>query len=115
VRPAFTLIEVLVALVIFEFGMLALAATSAVVARDIGSATRRAHAYALAGRRVEELRANACSGAAVTAAQAREGFVEVWRVDASGAVRAIADSVVFTLSRGRRSHVVLRAWLVCPS
>ena len=56
----FTLIEVLIALVIFEFGMLALAATSAVAARDLGVANRRMKANAIARNRVELLRADAC-------------------------------------------------------
>jgi Tfp pilus assembly protein PilV len=113
VRKGFPLIEVLVALLIFEFGMLALAATSAVIARDLGAATRRARAHAQASHRVEGLRGTACSAGNVTAGLTHDGLTEVWRVDATGDRRALADSVSFALSNGRRSHVVLRAWLLC--
>lgn len=109
----FTLIEVVLALVLFQFGMLALAATTAVVARDLSVANRRARAHALAEARVAALRAPSCPGAAAGTARADGGLEEHWRVRAEGDVREIVDSVVMALPRGRTSSVVLRAWVLC--
>ena len=114
-RRGFSLIEALVALVIFGFGMLALGATSAVVARDLGAANRRARAHALASMRVEQLRVSACTDTSGRYADTRAGMTEVWRIEADGPRRAITDSVAFAVARGRRSSVVQRAWLLCPS
>lgn len=110
----FSLIETLVALLIFEFGMLALTAASAVVARDLGDATRRSRAHTLAGNRVEQLRAQACSRNDQGSARTASGLTEFWRIQGSGPARVITDSVVVALSRGRRSSVVVRGWAICP-
>ena len=111
-RPAFTLIEVLVAMVLFEFGMLALAATSAVTARSFGVAVRRARAQSVAAARVEQLRAGACA-VTLPGRASHTGFTESWRVDAIGRRRLIEDSVEIVLPRARRASVVRRAWTVC--
>jgi len=112
---AFTLIEVLVALVIFEFGMLALAATSAVAARDPGVANRRTRAHTVARNRVELLRADSCQPSAAGTAAIRGGLTEFWRVDASGSRRVITDSVEFAVEHGRRASVVIRGFTLCAA
>jgi prepilin-type N-terminal cleavage/methylation domain-containing protein len=115
VQKAFTLIEVLIALVIFEFGMLALAATSAVAARDLAEANHRIRAQTIAGNRVEQLRAGACQLSPAGNAEVRGRLKEFWRVEAVGSRRVITDSVEFPTTRGRRSSVVLRGWTLCTS
>lgn len=114
-RDGFTLIEVLIALVIFEFGMLALAATSAVAARDLAEANHRMRAQAIASNRVEQLRAGACELSSAGGAETRGRLKEFWWVEAVGSRRIIADSVEFPSIRGRRSSLVLRGWMLCPS
>ena len=114
-RNGFTLIEVLIALVIFAFGMLALAATSAVAARDLAEANHRMRAQAIASNRVEQLRAGACGLSSMGGAEIRGPLKEIWRIDAVGSRRIIADSVEFPSTRGRRSSLVLRGWMLCPS
>ena len=59
----FSLLEVLVALVLLEFGMLALMVASAAAARDLGVANRRIRAQSIATDRVERLRVAACAAA----------------------------------------------------
>jgi Tfp pilus assembly protein PilV len=113
VRKGFTLVEAIVALLLFEFGMLALAAASAVAARDIAYAQRSMRAQALARHRVELLRANACPAPGSGTAEAPGGLREFWRVDATGPLRIISDSVDLMLPGGRRGDVVLRAWTIC--
>ena len=110
----FTLIEVLIALVIFEFGMLALAATSAVAARDLGVANRRMKANAIARNRVELLRADACRPSTGNA-HIPGGLEEFWRIDATGPRRVITDSVEFSVEHGRRASVVLHGWTLCAA
>jgi Tfp pilus assembly protein PilV len=112
VRKAFTLIEVLVALVLFEVGMLALAATSAMAARDLAAANLSVRALAVARNRVELLRASGCPAPGAGDVQAG-GLKEFWRVDAAGPLRIISDSVDFRLPRARRGSHVRRAWTVC--
>lgn len=112
-RSGFTLIETLVALVLFQFGMLAVAATSAVAARDLAVAQRIARAQSLARHRVELLRAMACSATGADSVTAANGLREFWHVESLGPRRLITDSVDFALPRGRRGHVVMRASALC--
>jgi Tfp pilus assembly protein PilV len=112
VRTAFTLVEVLVALVLFEFGMLALAATSAMAARELAAANLNFRAQAVARNRVELLRASGCPAPGV--GDGRTGVLkEFWRVEAAGRLRIISDSVDFRLPRARRGSHVRRAWTIC--
>lgn len=111
----FTLVETLVALVLFQIGMMALAATAGVAARDYAEAVVRRRAQAVARNRTETLRVTACRGADAGSALLPDGMIEHWRVDVSGVTRAFVDSVVVPLPRGRRAAVVARGWSVCVS
>lgn len=113
VRRGSSLIEALIALVLFQFGMLAMVATSAVAARDLAEANRRVRAHALAANRVEHLRALACSSSAAGSMSWPGGLTEYWRVDASGTRRIISDSVELLLPRGRRASHVIQAHVLC--
>ncbi len=112
-RHGFTLIETLVALVLFQFGMLAVTAAAAVAARDLATAERIVRAQAAARERLELLRAVECPDIAAGTQQSA-GLVEHWAVESLGAHRVLRDSVAFVLSRGRQGHVVLRAYTLCP-
>jgi len=111
-RGGFTLIEVLIALLLFELGMLALTGVAAVAARDLASANRTARAHALARNRVEMLRSTRCPSP-VSGSTSANGINERWRVTAEENTRRIADSVEFTLPSGRIRRVVREAWVVC--
>lgn len=118
-RQGFTLVETLVALVLFQFGMLAVAAAMGVAARDLTVAQRIARAHSMARNRVELIRAAGCPSPASatldhTGGGGTEGLVEHWRVEADGTQRFITDSVEFALPAGRRGRVVLRAAAICP-
>jgi prepilin-type N-terminal cleavage/methylation domain-containing protein len=60
----FTIIEMLVALVVFAFGVLGLAAESAALTRLLARARRAAQVTAWASARLERLRAGACTARA---------------------------------------------------
>lgn len=111
-RPAFTLVETLVALALFELAMLALAAGAAVAARELAAARRTTTAHGMARNRVEWLASASCppSGAGVAKTNA---YDEHWRVEAVGERRLIRDSVVFPRPNGTRGFVVVRAARLC--
>jgi Tfp pilus assembly protein PilV len=109
----FTLIEALVALVLFQIAALALAATSAVAARDLAAANRHARAHLLAQDRVGRLRPGACLGPASGSQEHPGGLTEHWRVSADGPIRSVTDSVSLVLPGQRTGSVVVRAWSWC--
>jgi Tfp pilus assembly protein PilV len=112
-RPGFTLIEAMVALVLFEIAALALVATTAVATRDLASAERHSRAFALASDRVARLRGGACGAAAFGSAAQPGGLREHWRVEAVATLRVIVDSVEVPLPARRVGAVVVRGWEVC--
>ena len=113
-RAGFTLIEALVALVLFGIGALALVATTAVAARDLGIADRHARGHAMAVDRVARLRVTACAATATGSAGHPGGLAEHWRVGAAGSLREISDSVELTMPGKRAASVVVREWEICP-
>lgn len=112
-RRGFTLVETLVALVLVQFGLLAVAAMSAVAARDVATATRVSRARDAARERIEQLRPAACAangqGSVITAA-----LEEHWSVRGDGAVRLIRDSVEYRLPAGRTGRIVVEQAVLCP-
>lgn len=112
-RAGFTLVETLVALVLFQLGMLALVATAGVAARDLAEAVLRRRAQAIASAHAEALLAGACRGAQSGSARLHGGMVEHWRIETVGVGRSVSDSIDVPLPRGRRVSVVARASTVC--
>ena len=110
------MLEVLVALVLLEFGMLALMVASAAAARDLGVANRRIRAQWLATDRVERLRVAACTAVLPQSghAAAPGALTETWSVQVIGARRVITDSIEMRLANARPASVVVRAWMLCP-
>lgn len=111
-RPAFTLVETLVALVLFQFAMLALTAGAAVAARDLADARRMTTAHAMARDRVEWLASLSCPSSGSGTLRAG-GYTQHWRVDPSGDRRLIRDSVVYARPNGRSGFVVARGAKLC--
>jgi prepilin-type N-terminal cleavage/methylation domain-containing protein len=111
-RPAFTLVETLVALVLFGIGMLAVAASGAYAARELAAARATAAARLLARNRVETLRAVAC-GPDITGYDSTHARSERWTVRAEGASGSIIDNVDYALPRGGRGRIVIRAAVLC--
>ena len=112
-RQGFTLVETLVALVLFDIGMLALVATASISARDLAEAVVRRRAHVIATSRVEVLRAGACHGSPAGSAPLPAGMVERWRVDVLGPGRSITVTIDVPLPRGRRAEIVASGWTVC--
>ena len=113
-RSGFTLIEALVALVLFQIAALALAATTAVAARDLAVANRHTRANVVARDRVARVQSSACATPSAGSQEHPGGLRERWGVEVDGPLRIITDSVTIALPRGRVGSVVIRAWEICP-
>jgi Tfp pilus assembly protein PilV len=114
-RAAFTLIEIIIALVLLQIGMLAIAATMAVAARDLGVANRRTRAQSIAENRVALLRPMSCAAPSSGSTELSGGLTEHWRVEGAARVRTITDSIVIVLPRGREASVVVRGYMLCDT
>src|SRR6185437_12389126 len=106
-RTGFTLIEVIVAVVLVDVGLLALVAGCSILVRATGDARARTEAARAADNRLARLGALACR-ASVGGSSAGPGSIESWTVVTSPTgMRELRDSVSFTLRSGP-SFVVLR-------
>jgi len=100
-RPAFTIVEMLVAIVVSTIGLIALAATSGLVAAHVGDGGRLTEAAHAARSVLDSLGAQRCD-AIVGGSAARDGIAVEWNVsrDSSAAqIQLIAGAV---LRRGTR-------------
>jgi Tfp pilus assembly protein PilV len=101
-RPAatgFTLVEVLVAIVLIEIGLLALTAASGIVIRQATLARARLAALEIARNRIETLAATPCAPL-VGGVAPRAGYSELWSSRLHPvATRELRDSVSFTVQR----------------
>jgi len=100
-RPAFTLVELLVAIVIFTIGLLALAATSGLVAAHVGDGGRLTAAAHAARTTLDSLGAQACN-ALVSGSAARDGIAIEWVVSRDSSAAEVALTVGSILRRGSR-------------
>jgi len=108
-----TLVEAMVAVVVFGIGVLGLAGTAAVVTRQMGAGSRVASATVLARSRIERLSAQDCTKLASGSASV-SGFSEQWTVvPVTRAVR-VTERVTFRGERGTRTKVYV-TMLPCPA
>jgi type IV pilus modification protein PilV len=114
-RDGFTLVETLVALVLFEIGLLALLALTGVAARDLATAHRTTRAQMLAANRLESLRARGCIAQASANVPHPGGYSERWSVEATDPRRIITVVILFPLPRGRLGRVALRGDVLCSA
>ena len=101
-HPGYTLVEIVVALMLFTVGALALVGTSAVVGRELNANAIRERAGRMAETRLETLGAG-CRGA-IGGRDVRGGIESTWWVEApdSAHVRLI-ESIVYPTRRGSRT------------
>ena len=119
-RVAFTLIEVLVAVLVLGVGIIALVGTSAGVTRMIGRGKVETRAAQAASSRMETLRLAAyatsprCSnpGFASGGPVLSGGMTELWVVPPTGKVRKVRVTVTYLTTRGAR-EAVLETALTC--
>ena len=101
-RAGFTLVELMVAMMIFAIGLLAMVSTSAVVVRQMGDAKQMGLAATVAQNRVEQLYGGICktgsSGTATTS-----GVTESWTVTSATRSALLSVTVTYATRRGPRS------------
>lgn len=119
-RLAFTLIEVLVAVLVLGVGIIALVGTSAGVTRMIGRGKIETRAAQAASSRMETLRLAAyatsprCSNPGFSSGGPvlSGGMTELWVVPPTGKVRRVRVTVTYLTTRGAR-EAVLETALTC--
>ena len=110
-RAGFTLAELMVALMIFTVGALAMAATSANVMTLITSSKNRTQAAAVAEARFESMRGRPCSAHTSGSATTR-GIAETWSVVPLARADDVTVRVQF-ISNRRVASRTYRSFLPC--
>ena len=100
-RPAFTIIELLVAIVVFTIGLVALAATSGLVATGVGDGGRLTAAAHAARSVLDSLGAATC-GAVASGSATRDGVALAWDVTRDSSAARVDLAVGALLRRGTR-------------
>jgi type IV pilus assembly protein PilV len=103
-RAGFTLVEVMVAMLIFTIGLLGLATTSAVVVRQMGDAGRMGVAAAVAEARMEKLRVANCKTAVASASDTVRTVISTWSVTPQTRSTRIDVTVTYVTRNGSRSQ-----------
>jgi prepilin-type N-terminal cleavage/methylation domain-containing protein len=112
-RRAFTVVEVLVALVVLSAGLLAVAGSGALAIRAAAAATRERRAVQRGADRIAMLRAGGCAAArsgAVTDSAAR--IAERWTTAAAGSAVLLDEEVRWLAPSGWRT-LLLRGAILC--
>ena len=106
-RRGFTLVELLVALVLLDIGLLALVGLTASLSRSVDRLRASARAESIATARVERIAATPCTASA-TGSERPDAAVTEWFSDqpAPNGTRLIVDSVAVTTVRGTRTAVL---------
>ena len=113
-RAGFTVVEVVVAIMVLSIGVLGLAATAAVVQRQMASGERQAAAAAIAQSRFDQLTSVNCQTLSTTPGTAtwRKGHVkEDWVVTPIvNNVRQITETITLT---GYKNPLVYTTYIPC--
>ncbi|HUF25983.1 MAG TPA: prepilin-type N-terminal cleavage/methylation domain-containing protein [Gemmatimonadaceae bacterium] len=122
-RPGFSLVELIVAIVILAIGVLGLASTAAVVMRQIAGGAQQTQAAAVAQARFETLRGMSCTQYGVLpytgVATQSQGVSESWAVmTLAGTVNGSAPGLdmvdtIFYDANGKRQTRVFRSVRTC--
>lgn len=110
-RRGFTLVELLVAVLLIDVGVLAMVAGTAVITRRQNAMRVRAAAAQIAANRIQHLTAGGC--VATTGSIANQWNNEYFSATiAAPAVRELRDSVVFSID-GAPHAIVIRSRVSC--
>jgi prepilin-type N-terminal cleavage/methylation domain-containing protein len=105
-RAGFTIVEMVVAIIVFTIGVMGLAGTAAYVARQMNGGAQQTLAATIAQSRIDSIAGTACravgSGTAV-----RKGISERWTVErpANFNVLRITEQVTWTTGRSTRTQI----------
>jgi type IV pilus modification protein PilV len=110
-RGGFTLAELLVALMVFSVGALAMTATAANVITLITASKNRTVAAAVASARFERMRAQPCSSHTSDSTTSR-GVAEAWNVVSLARADDVTVSVRFVSNRRVQTRIY-RSFITC--
>ena len=105
------LVELLVALLLFDMSLLSLVAVSAVAVHRVGEAGRRNRAVIAASGRIEWLASGSCAPASSGEVMLEAGVTERWGSTPIGAGQELLDSI--RIDARVPEYVVLRARRLC--
>ena len=111
-RAGFTLVELMVALMVFVVGVLAVTSSSAVVMTMVGGSQRRTIAATVAESRFERLRALSCAAQTNGYGETR-GVRETWDVVPGPLANDVTVRVTFASSGGRVTSQTYRTYIPC--
>ena len=112
-QRGYTIVELLVAVMIFSVGLLAMAGTASVIMSTLTSTQSRTIAASVAESRFERVRATPCvpraagSGSAVS-----RGISEAWTIDRLARADDVTVNVTFLSSHRQRTET-FRSFLPC--
>lgn len=112
-RDGFTIVEIIVAIMVLSIGVLGLAATAAVVQKQMGSGERQAAAAAIAQSRFDKLTSINCKSANLVGGNAtwRNGHVtETWTVTDLTNIKQITETITIT---GYNNPLVYTTYIPC--
>ena len=92
-RRGFTLVELIVAIMILVVGLLALAGTSALITRQMGTGARTAMAATVSQARLDMLSSLDCTTLAASGTSSARGVSESWIVTDGNDVKNVTDTV----------------------
>lgn len=105
------LVELLVAVVIFSVGLLAMAGTASVILTSLTSTQSRTIAASVAESRFERIRTTACAARAAGSATT-PGIVETWRLDRLARADDVTVAVTFLSNHQNRTET-FRSFMPC--
>lgn len=112
-RDGFTIVEIIVAIMVLSIGVLGLAATAAVVQKQMASGERQAAAAAIAQSRFDKLTSINCKSADLvggTQSWRKGHVVETWTVTAGSNVKLIQETIQMT---GYKKNLVYTTYIPC--
>jgi type II secretion system protein I len=107
----YTIVELLIAVVIFSVGLLALAGTASVILTSLTSTQSRTIAAGVAESRFERIRATPCATRASGTAKTR-GIAEAWTLDRLARADDVTVAVTF-MSNHRNRTEAFQSFLPC--
>ena len=111
-RDGFTLIELMVATIIFTIGVLAMMSSAGSVMTMMGGSQRRTVAAAVADARFERMRAQSCTQH-VAGTQVTQGVRETWQIVPLVLADDVTVVVTYPASGGRIVTQTYRTFVPC--
>ena len=110
-QRGYTIVELLVAVMIFSVGLLAMAGSASVIMSTLTSTQSRTIAASVAESRFERVRATPCVNRAAGSALSR-GISEAWTLDRLARADDVTVNVTFLSNRRQRTET-FRSFLPC--